>query len=52
MAFMSALKKIPIFSKSATMRDELTDLIETSISEMKSGFDINEGLLLRKMLAL
>ena len=46
MAFMSALKKIPIFSKSATMRDELTDLIETSISEIESGFDINEGLLL------
>ena len=52
MAFMSALKKIPIFSKSATMRDELTDLIETSISEMESGFDINEGLLLRNMLGL
>ena len=52
MAFMSALKKIPIFSKSSTMRDELTDLIETSISEMESGFDINEGLLLRNMLGL
>ena len=52
MAFMSALKKIPIFSKSPTMRDELTDLIETSISEMESGFDINEGLLLRNMLGL
>ena len=52
MAFMSALKKIPIFSKSATMRDELTDLIETSISEIESGFDINEGLLLRNMLGL
>ncbi|MBT5255567.1 MAG: HlyC/CorC family transporter [Alphaproteobacteria bacterium] len=49
---MSALKKIPIFSKSSTMRDELTDLIETSISEMESGFDINEGLLLRNMLGL
>lgn len=52
MAFMSVLKKIPIFSKSSTMRDELTDLIETSISEMESGFDINEGLLLRNMLGL
>ncbi|MEJ6672591.1 MAG: hemolysin family protein [Alphaproteobacteria bacterium] len=52
MAFMSALKKIPIFSKSSTMRDELTDLIETSISEIESGFDINEGLLLRNMLGL
>ena len=52
MAFMSALKKIPIFSKSSTMRDELADLIETSISEMESGFDINEGLLLRNMLGL
>ena len=52
MAFMSALKKIPIFSKSSTMRDELTDMIETSISEMESGFDINEGLLLRNMLGL
>jgi len=52
MASMSALKKIPIFSKSSTMRDELTDLIETSISEMESGFDINEGLLLRNMLGL
>ncbi|MDC0564112.1 hemolysin family protein [Alphaproteobacteria bacterium] len=52
MAFMSTLKKIPIFSKSSTMRDELTDLIETSISEMESGFDINEGLLLRNMLGL
>jgi CBS domain containing-hemolysin-like protein len=52
MAFISALKKIPIFSKSSTMRDELTDLIETSISEMESGFDINEGLLLRNMLGL
>ena len=52
MAIMSALKKIPIFSKSSTMRDELTDLIETSISEMESGFDINEGLLLRNMLGL
>ena len=49
---MSALKKIPIFSKSSTMRDELTDLIETSISEIESGFDINEGLLLRNMLGL
>ncbi len=52
MAFMSALKKIPIFSKSSTMRDELTDLIETSVSEIESGFDINEGLLLRNMLGL
>ena len=52
MAFMSVLKKIPIFSKSSTMRDELTDLIETSISEIESGFDINEGLLLRNMLGL
>ena len=52
MAFMSALKKIPIFSKSSTMRDELTDLIETSISEMESGFDINEGLWVRNMLGL
>ena len=52
MAFMSVLKKIHIFSKSPTMRDELTDLIETSISEMESGFDINEGLLLRNMLGL
>jgi magnesium and cobalt transporter len=52
MAFMSVLKKIPIFSKSPTMRDELTDLIETSISEIESGFDINEGLLLRNMLGL
>ena len=49
---MSALKKIPIFSKSSTMRDELTDLIETSVSEIESGFDINEGLLLRNMLGL
>ena len=52
MAFISALKKIPIFSKPSTMRDELTDLIETSISEIESGFDINEGLLLRNMLGL
>ncbi len=52
MAFMSALKKIPIFNKSSTMRDELTDLIQTSISGTETGFDINEGLLLQNMLGL
>lgn len=44
--------KWPFFKKQITVRDEVTGLIETFIDKEGTGFDGQEGLLLRNMLGL
>ena len=44
--------KLPILGKQTSVRDELTGLIETSISNTDTEFDDQEGLLLKNMLGL
>ena len=44
--------KWPFFRKQTTVRDEVTGLIETFIDKEGTGFDGQEGLLLRNMLGL
>jgi CBS domain containing-hemolysin-like protein len=44
--------KWPFFKKQTTVRDEVTGLIETFIDKEDTGFDGQEGLLLRNMLGL
>lgn len=44
--------KWPFIRKKTSVRDELTGLIETSISQTDTEFDDQEGLLLRNMLGL
>ena len=44
--------KWPFFKKQVTVRDEVTGLIETFIDKEGTGFDGQEGLLLRNMLGL
>ena len=44
--------KWPFFKKQITVRDEVTGLIETFIDKEDTGFDGQEGLLLRNMLGL
>ena len=44
--------KWPFFKKQTTVRDEVTGLIETFIDKENTGFDGQEGLLLRNMLGL
>ena len=46
------VEKGPFFKKQTTVRDEVTGLIETVIDKKDTGFDGQEGLLLRNMLGL
>ena len=46
------IPKWPFFKKQITIRDEVTGLIETFIDKEDTGFDDQEGLLLRNMLGL
>ncbi len=45
-------RKWPFIGKQTSVREELTGLIETSISQTDTEFDNQEGLLLRNMLGL
>ena len=46
------ITKWPFFRKQTTVRDEVTGLIETFMDKKDTGFDGQEGLLLRNMLGL
>ena len=49
---LQQLLKLPFLGKQTSVRDELTGLIETSISNTDTEFDDQEGLLLKNMLGL
>ncbi len=49
---LQQILKLPFLGKQTSVRDELTGLIETSISNTDTEFDDQEGLLLKNMLGL
>ena len=51
-SILQNLFKLPFLGKQTSVRDELTGLIETSISNTDTEFDDKEGLLLKNMLGL
>ena len=51
-SILQKILKLPFLGKQTSVRDELTGLIETSISNTDTEFDDQEGLLLNNMLGL
>ena len=51
-SILQQILKLPFLGKQTSVRDELTGLIETSISNTDTEFDDQEGLLLKNMLGL
>ena len=51
-SILQKILKLPFLGKQTSVRDELTGLIETSISNTDTEFDDQEGLLLKNMLGL